>query len=87
MAFDMRSKELQAEVSLLRSSDIGLKVADWKSLFNAAEDHALRYFPPQTLDGRLVVAPPQNIFKEGESRWQNIVVAQFIGRLPIWIHF
>ena len=78
----MRSKELQVEFSLHRSSETRSKVVDWRNLFNAAEDHALQYFLPQTLEGRLVVAPPQNIFEEGESRWQNTVVAQFIGRVP-----
>ena len=40
----------------------------------------MKYFPPQLLDGKVVV--PVEVTDEGASQWQNSVVTQFIGRVP-----
>ena len=60
---NMRSQKMQKgkykEIDFPNSSyeETGEKVVDWKSLFNATTDYAFRNFPPQSLDGRIVVAP------------------------------
>ncbi|XVF43773.1 hypothetical protein PTKIN_Ptkin02bG0067200 [Pterospermum kingtungense] len=42
----------------------------------------LNYVVPSELNGEPVAAPPPAIFEKGETKWQNAVVAQFIGKLP-----
>ena len=56
------------------------KVADWRGLFSASPDQALRYYPTQSSNGKIVV--PQEVVDEGAAQWENSVVAQFIGRAP-----
>ena len=34
------------------------------------------------MNGKVIVAPPAEIFEEGVDCWKNSVVAQFIGRAP-----
>ena len=30
----------------------------------------------------MVVSPPTEVFEEGELQWKNVVVVQFVGRIP-----
>ena len=74
---DMRGK-LAVETTDVDSK----KVPDWRNLFSTTQDQALRYFPPQVLDGKKVVSPPNDIFEKGVDQWRDSVVAQFIGKVP-----
>ena len=74
---------------LRRSLERGKKIkqsdsssADWRSLFAASEDQTLRFFPPQSSDGKVRIAPLEEVFEEGEKVWKNAIVAQFVGRIP-----
>ena len=55
---------------------------DWRKLFALAGDQALRFYPPQKSEGKLRVTPPPKVINEGEMKWKNVVVAQFVGRIP-----
>ena len=35
----------------------------------------------------MIVAPPDDIFEEGIDQWRNVIVAQFIGRIPNFSFF
>ncbi|XVE81458.1 hypothetical protein DITRI_Ditri15bG0065600 [Diplodiscus trichospermus] len=50
-------------------------------------DHSLQYYPPQNVNGKVVVAPSQIFYHDGEELWKNVVVAQFIRQLPNFILF
>ena len=39
-------------------------------------------FPPQSLNREVTVLPPIEVIREGELKWRNVVVAQFVGRIP-----
>ncbi|XVE69098.1 hypothetical protein DITRI_Ditri09bG0123200 [Diplodiscus trichospermus] len=55
---------------------------DWRNLFSAAADQALKCFPPNLVNGKALIAPPREIFEEGEHYWKNAIVAQFVGKIP-----
>ena len=55
-------------------------VVDWRGLFSASPNQALSYYPPQNLNGKIVI--PQEVVDEGALHWENSVVAQFIGKTP-----
>ena len=78
--------ELEESEKLIRKNAVeeGLDrtVTSWRSLFTASSDQSMNYFPPQQLNGKMVVSPPKEVFEEGEELWKNAVVAQFIGRIP-----
>ena len=57
------------------------KVADQRSLFSTSFDQTLSQFPPQKENGKVVVWPPQEVFKDGEILWKNSMVAQFISKV------
>ena len=48
------------------------KVADWRGLFSVSPDRALRYYPTQSSNGKIVV--PQEVVDEGVAQWENSVV-------------
>ena len=50
-------------------------VSDWRKLFAASKDQALKFFPPQSSEGRICVAPSKEVFEEGEQKWKNAIVA------------
>ncbi|XVE52671.1 hypothetical protein DITRI_Ditri02bG0141500 [Diplodiscus trichospermus] len=54
---------------------------DWRKLFAASLDRASEFYPPEISDGKIMVAPPDEIFEEGEQLWKSAVVAQFVVRL------
>ncbi|XVE55634.1 hypothetical protein DITRI_Ditri03aG0174400 [Diplodiscus trichospermus] len=56
-------------------------ITDWRSLFSAAADQSLQFFPPQLVNGKLLVSPPAEVFKEGEYQWRNAIVVQFVGKI------
>ena len=62
MNFDDRENEAIITVS----DDVDTKeVADWRKLFSASIDQSLKFFPPQMINGQLIVEPPEDIFEEG----------------------
>ena len=70
----------EKELGITNSADVASK--DWRKLFGATPDQALQYFPPQCMNGKIIVDPPAEIFEEGVDCWRNAVVGQFIGRAP-----
>ena len=69
-------------------ADVATKnLADWRQLFSASPDQSLQYFPPSLENGQLLVQPPDDIFEEGINQWKNVVVVQFIGRIPNYSYF
>ena len=56
-------------------------VADWRQLFAVSADQTLKFYPPRTKNGKVIVSPPQVVIDEGASQWENSLVAQFIGRV------
>ena len=40
--------------------------ADWRKLFTASNDQTLRYYPPQSSNGKVRIAPLEKVFEEGE---------------------
>ena len=58
-------------------------MADWRMLFSAIADQAMHYYPPpMKLDGEMIVSPPFDVFEEGEQKWHNAIMVQFVGRIP-----
>ena len=57
-------------------------MADWRKLFSAAKEQSLKFYPPQRANGKVIVSPPKEVFERGESKWKNVVVVQFVGRIP-----
>ena len=53
---------------------------DWRQLFSVVVDQTLNYYPPKRTEGKLIV--PLEVFEEGERQWRNVVVVQFIGKIP-----
>ena len=53
--------------------------ANWRKLFAASADQALSYVHLQSLNGKVQI--PMDVL-EGELKWKNAVVAQFVGRIP-----
>ena len=62
--------------------DEGTSKVDWRSLFSAAPDQTLKFYSPLKSNGKTMVAPPREVFEEGEQEWRNAVVVQFVGRIP-----
>ncbi|XWS42659.1 hypothetical protein CRYUN_Cryun16bG0033000 [Craigia yunnanensis] len=83
------SKELEvkeAEVVAAKANDVELgQKTDWRTCLLLLQISLLSYFPPQKLDGKVVVSPPKDVFEEGVSQWRKPMVAQFIGRIPNYI--
>ncbi|XVF82564.1 hypothetical protein PTKIN_Ptkin16aG0059700 [Pterospermum kingtungense] len=50
---------------------------DWRKLFQ--QDQTLNYIAPSMLDEEAVAKPPTITFEQGEEKWRNAIVAQFIG--------
>ena len=42
----------------------GQKAVDWRSLFSASTDQTLRFYPPQRLKDKVIVAPPKEVIEE-----------------------
>ena len=83
--FEIREPIDELGRNLVRGKQIELTdspPADWRSLFTASEDQTLRFFPPQSSDGKVRITPPKEVFEEGEKVWKNAIVAQFVGRIP-----
>ena len=58
-------------------------ITDWRKLFSAGEDQALQYYPPpKKSNGEMIVSPLLDVFEEGEQKWKNAVVVQFVRRIP-----
>ena len=55
---------------------------DWRKLFAPAGDQALRFYLLQKSEGKIRVALHPEVIDECEMTWKNIVVAQFVGRIP-----
>ena len=47
------------------------KVTTWHSLFSASFNQSLNYFPPQDVNGEIVVTPPNDFLKK-VSRYGSI---------------
>ena len=56
------------------------KTTDWRKLFSVSADQTLSFLQPQSSNGRVQI--PSEILEEGELKWRNAVVAQFVGRIP-----
>ena len=76
-----KQKEIMKNAESVEGAS-GQKAADWRSLFSASTDQTLRFYPPQRLKDKVIVATPKEVIEEGEAQWKNTVVAQFIGRPP-----
>ena len=74
-----KQKEIMKNAESVEGAS-GQKAVDWRSLFSASTDQTLRFYPPQRLKDKVIVAPPKEVIEEGEAQWKNTVVAQFIGR-------
>ena len=55
---------------------------NWRKLFAASGDQSLKYYPPEESEGKVRVALPKEVIEEGELKWKNAIVAQFVGRIP-----
>ena len=61
--------------------------ADWQKLFSTSLNQSMEYFPPQIENGQVIVAPLEDIFKEGIDQWKDDILAQFIRRIPNFSYF
>ena len=57
-------------------------IIDWRKLFVSSTDQSLNYFPPRRSEGKVIVCPPAEVCEEGEWKWRNALVAQFVGKIP-----
>ena len=42
-------------------------VADWRRFFAVSADQTLKFYPPQTKNGKVIVSPSQVVIDEGAS--------------------
>ena len=70
------------------SAEVANKNAtDWQKLFAASSDQSMQFYPSPVMNGQVLVSPPNDIFEEGVEYWKNVVIAQFIGRIPNFSFF
>ena len=80
----------EMEESKVIDQHIRTPVADQRKLFATFEDQSLSFFLPQSfkvfeilkIEGKMRVASLTDVFQEGEQKWKNAMVAQFIGKIP-----
>ncbi|XVE67086.1 hypothetical protein DITRI_Ditri08aG0131700 [Diplodiscus trichospermus] len=57
------------------------RATNWRSLFSAVADQTLKYFPINLVNGKALIAPPQEIFEEGavdiRPAGTNLFIVQF----------
>ncbi|XVF81982.1 hypothetical protein PTKIN_Ptkin16aG0006300 [Pterospermum kingtungense] len=49
---------------------------------HSSSDQKLQYYPPQKLNGKVIVAPPREVFEKGMNQWKESLVVQFIAGVP-----
>ncbi|CAN1154257.1 hypothetical protein LINPERPRIM_LOCUS41029 [Linum perenne] len=52
----------------------------WADLFGVASNNRLEFIEPDIVDGFLRI--PKEVREEGEKRWENCLVGQFMGSAP-----
>ena len=62
----LKDKDVEVVTKKVDAVELGQK-ANWRSLFAVTSDQSMSYFPPQKLDGKVVVSPPKDVFEEGKS--------------------
>ena len=67
-----RSQQTKTQVSWAQI------VEDTKNQVNTKLD----FFEPLVIDGKPVVAPPEEVFEEGSVHWRFCLVGNFVGKRP-----
>ena len=59
--------------------------SSWAQIVAASSSQVntkLEYYEPLLINGKQIVAPPEEVRLEGSSYWQNCLVGQFVGQRP-----